>query len=121
MAVATSSVIRCKRCATILRNRTVCPSCGLEVSAAPAGGSGAAKAVGAASASGAAKGVGAASASGSAKSVSSSVSKRNPGKVGMKMCPVCFSSVSEETLVEHNGQKICPECQMNLAKPDKPE
>ncbi|MBI3832469.1 MAG: hypothetical protein HY291_23295 [Planctomycetes bacterium] len=126
MAVAASSAVRCKRCATILRNRTVCPSCGMDISAAPASGSGAAKAVVGASGSGTAKAVSGASASGSARAVgpasasgsAKGVASRNPGKMGMKMCPVCFSSVAETSLVEHNGQMVCPECLKNLAKPE---
>ena len=81
---------RCKRCATILRNnRTVCPCCGWDMNApaeAAAGGD--------------------------------APSEKGPRKVaakaGVKMCPICMSSVPEEQLIELDGQKICPTCAENM-------
>lgn len=87
---------RCRRCATILRNRTVCPSCGFEAGSAPENQIVAVE-----------------------DEAPAQAAPRRGGKPGMKMCPVCFSSVAEAEMVEHNGQKICGECQRNLAKPPK--
>lgn len=99
-----AAAVRCRRCATILRNRPICPSCGMESDAPGAAGG---------------NETAAAAASGAATVVATP--KRAAGKPGMKMCPVCFSTVAEETLVEHAGQRICPDCQRNLAKPAKEE
>jgi len=99
-----AAAVRCRRCATILRNRPICPSCGMESDAPGAAGG---------------NETAAAAVSGAATAVAAP--KRAAGKPGMKMCPVCFSTVAEETLVEHAGQRICPDCQRNLAKPAKEE
>jgi RNA polymerase subunit RPABC4/transcription elongation factor Spt4 len=82
---------RCKRCSTILRNnRTVCPCCGWDLNAP----------------------VETAAAGGEAPV------ERGPRKVvakaGVRMCPICMSSVPEEQLVEVDSQKICPTCAENM-------
>ncbi|MCW8132245.1 MAG: hypothetical protein KIS92_17995 [Planctomycetota bacterium] len=89
---------RCRRCATILRNRNVCPSCGFDAGAAAASQIVAVE---------------------DEPQAQAAPAPRRGGKAGMKMCPVCFSSVAEAEMVDHNGQRVCPECQRNLTKPAK--
>ena len=36
--------------------------------------------------------------------------KKVAAKAGVKMCPVCMSSIPEEQLVEYQGQKLCSSC-----------
>ena len=88
MAVSASS--RCKRCATVLRNtRTVCPCCGWDMNAPPGTQSGESPAV--------EKGP-----------------KKVTAKAGVRMCPICMSSVAEEQLVDLETQKVCPTCAENM-------
>lgn len=95
--MATQTVTRCKRCATILRNnRTVCPCCSLDIHApyepAEVPSPGSDKAAGPAD-----KGP-----------------KKVTAKAGVKMCQICMAAVPEEQLTEHDGQKICPTCAENM-------
>jgi hypothetical protein len=88
--MATPTITRCKRCATILRkSRTVCPCCGLDINAAEEPAAADPAAAGAPVEKGA---------------------KKVAAKAGVKMCQVCMASVPEEQLVEQNGQKVCPTC-----------
>ncbi|MCZ7644919.1 MAG: hypothetical protein M5U26_06495 [Planctomycetota bacterium] len=86
------SIVRCRRCGTILRNnRSACPSCGTEVGAEEAGGAEAAPAPGASGARGAGH-----------LPVASS---RDAA-----LCPMCMATVPVATMVVYEGQKICPNC-----------
>jgi len=98
--MAVDVVTRCSRCGTRLRGvRAACPSCGKETEAP---GSNAGKPAQISGAPGSAKG------------------PRSPAKPGKVMCPVCFKSVGETDLVEHEGQKICTSCQELLKKKGGP-
>jgi hypothetical protein len=97
--MAVEVVTRCTRCGTRLRgSRPACPSCGKDIEAVPVG-----VPVGKA-APGAGPGKG----------------PRAPAKPGKVMCPVCFKSVPEAELIEHDGQKICTSCQELLKKKGGP-
>jgi len=95
--MATAAAIdRCQRCGTKIRNRrTVCPSCGHDLFAAPEP----------EAPSGAAQ---------PEATPSAPAPRRAVAKVGVKMCGICMASVAEEQMVENNGQKICPDCADNI-------
>ena len=104
------SVTRCRRCGTLLRNnRSVCPSCGTDVSA----GEPAAQAAPAAEASEASAQAAAAPAETAAPK---SARKAVQAKAGMTMCPMCMGSVPADSLVEYSGQKICQNCHATMSK-----
>jgi len=105
---------RCIRCATLIRNsRKNCPSCDLDLTAsnsAPANGNGHSK-----SNSKVVSRVG--SRVGSAVNPASDSSARNKNRAaraGMKLCPVCMSSVNESEMSESSGQMVCNACAVKL-------
>lgn len=80
---------RCRRCGTKLRNRTRCPCCGLDLSAAEA--------------------------PAEAEEVAPAhVIKKVAAKAGVKICAICMESVPEDQVVELEGQKLCPACADNM-------
>jgi len=91
MAVATSE--RCRRCATKIRTpRKVCPCCGWDPHEKT-------------------------SASPDASDVdkpSSHPIRKVAAKAGVKICPICLSSVPEEQLVDQDNQKLCSTCAESL-------
>lgn len=94
--MAVSTITRCKRCGTVLRNnRTVCPCCSLDVNAPPEDPS-----------------AQAAERPGSKSSTPTAEKgpKKVAAKAGVKMCQVCTSSTPEDQLVDEGGQKVCPTC-----------
>ncbi|HYF51836.1 MAG TPA: hypothetical protein VEJ63_20635 [Planctomycetota bacterium] len=96
--MATAATIdRCQRCATKIRNRrTICPSCGHDLHAAP-------------------EPEPAAEAPPQQEPAPSAPApRRAQAKAGVKMCGICMASVPEEQMVEDNGQKICPDCAENI-------
>ena len=95
MAVKAAAV-RCKRCATMLRNgRTVCPCCALDINEPP-------------------EDPNARPASNSSTPTVEKGPKKVAAKAGVKMCQVCMISVPEEQLVDEGGQKVCPTCSENM-------
>jgi hypothetical protein len=91
--MAVKTLERCLRCGTIMRNgRAYCPSCGWDPKAAPVE-----EAKPAAAEANQEKGP-----------------KKVVAKAGVKMCPICMASVPEEQMVEHETQKICPNCAENM-------
>ena len=89
--MAVGAMERCKRCGTKIRNeRTVCPSCGLDLTApAPAA---------------------APIPVAEPAAETPAVKKRVNAKAGVKICQVCMASVPEEQVVELDNQKLCPTC-----------
>ena len=89
---------RCARCATLLRNgRTICPSCGLDQTspdAQPAARTGA---------------------------TAAPMAEAKPAAVKKSICPVCMSSVRDDTLVEHERTRICPDCFERIKAKTKPK
>lgn len=82
------AVDRCKRCGTKIRNqRTVCPSCGLDL-AALAG----------------------AKVEVAEEAPAAPAIRKVAAKAGVKMCGVCMASVPEAELLDIDGQKMCANC-----------
>jgi hypothetical protein len=84
--MATAAIERCQRCGTILRNtRKICPCCGPEPEPS-----------------------------------AEETEHANPGrrvvaaKAGVRICPVCMTSVPEEQMIDQDNQKICPTCAENM-------
>jgi len=97
MATA-AAVDRCQRCGTKIRNRrTICPSCGHDLYAAPEPEPGAETAAPVQEAA-----------------PSAPTPRRAVAKAGVKMCGICMASVAEDQMVDNNGQKICPDCAENI-------
>jgi len=88
--MTTALADRCQRCGTKIRNkRTICPSCGMDLSAAKDQGA-------------------------SEESPATPAIKKVVAKAGVKMCAICMMSVPDDQLVEQDGQKICPTCAENM-------
>jgi uncharacterized Zn finger protein (UPF0148 family) len=89
---------RCARCGTLLRGgRTVCPSCGLDQKSAEA------------------------------HSIKAPAEQRveeqpqpRPVQVKKSICPSCMSSVRDDSMVEYEGSRICPECYERMKGKLKP-
>lgn len=89
--------LRCLRCGTLIRNgRQRCPSCDLDFTASASSEASGASAPSTGAASPAAK------------------AKPRAPKVGVKLCPMCMNSVSENEMTEANGQTICGSCANSL-------
>lgn len=91
--MATAAETRCQRCGTKLRhNRVICPSCGLDLNT----------------------GAEPPQAEAPAEPAPSAQRRKVAAKAGVKICPVCMSSVPEEQIVELDGQNICGTCAENI-------
>ncbi len=77
---------RCARCGTLLRSgRRACPSCGLDQSSLEAHPS---------------------------QVIVAATPIPDAKPIGMKksICPACMSSVRDDSMIEYDGNRICPEC-----------
>ena len=104
---------RCLRCGTLIRaNRPRCPSCDLDFTMS--------------SSSPAPEPVARASSS-SRSAPAESKAKPRKAKEGVKLCPMCMNSVTENEMGEANGQKVCAACANSVKqkaakpKPEKPD
>lgn len=98
-ATAPSVKIRCKRCATILRNsRKICPCCNLDVNAPPE--------------------VEAQPEAAKTPAAETGPKKPRPAtaKTGMKICPICMATVPEAEMTDSNGKRVCPACAQRILK-----
>ena len=76
---------RCARCGTILRGgRSICASCGLDQTSAEANPGKAEAPV--------------------------AVAEAKPTPIKKSICPACMGSVRDDTMVEYEHSRICPEC-----------
>ncbi|HYG74874.1 MAG TPA: hypothetical protein VEK08_07720 [Planctomycetota bacterium] len=94
MPTLTAESVRCKRCATILRNRKVCPCCSWD-STAPAE---------------------TPDVSVEKSGAAAKPERQRAPRPSMKLCPVCVSSIPEAELVEVEGQRVCAACAEHLKK-----
>lgn len=88
MSDLTENSCRCLRCGTLMRGlREICPCCGWE------------------------------KANAGAPAVAAPVeSRRGSSKTGMKICPLCLSTVPEAELSDVGGQKLCAVCSEAMLK-----
>ena len=76
---------RCARCGTLLRSgRAICPSCGLDQTSLEA--------------------------HPSHVEIPMPVMESKPAAIKKSICPACMSSVRDDTMVEYEHSRICPEC-----------
>ena len=88
---------RCARCGTLLRSgRQLCPSCGLDQTAAEAAGV-------------------------LDEAPAEAPVETKPAAPRKSICPTCMSTVSEDQLVDYDGQRICGDCKERIKAKLRPK